>query len=110
MVAPPQEDSSQRSLLLTGPGGSPWCAMRDPMCRSRQGADGEGQDLGHMPLFGSRGGVLWGSIQFNSNQNWSFVSYMGVSSKECIRGRHCEVGRLLSPRATGKSYEKLTLT
>jgi len=41
----------------------------------------ERHDLGHMPLLGFVGGVLWGS-KFNSSQkSWYLVSHMGILLK-----------------------------
>lgn len=55
-------------------------------CRQR-----ECQDLGHIPLLGSVGGVLWGSL---AKTNWSIqtkksgvlINSMAILSKECTRG------------------------
>ena len=50
-----------------------------------------GQDLGHMPLLGSTGGVLWDcqakSGLVNSNREEVLVSLTGLLSKGCAGGR-----------------------
>lgn len=72
-----------RSLLLTGPGGSTWHTLRGHTGRSMQSADVERQDLGHMLLLGSMGGVLggtWAEARLVSSNPESriLVSPMGV--------------------------------
>ena len=63
------------------------------MGRSRQSTDKERQDLGHMSLFRSMGGMFWDSEAkpglINSNQrNMILISNMGVLSKGPIKERH----------------------
>ena len=59
------------------------------------------EDLGHMPLLGIEGQVLWDSwakARFvNSNQKSGvLVSFVGVLSKRCSRGRPGRRGECLS--------------
>lgn len=66
-----------------------------------------------MPFLRSVGTVLWGSqgqiSLFRTKESGVFISSMGVSSKECARGRTGEgQGRLLIAGLLGKSYQKLT--
>lgn len=46
----PEEQMKERSSFLTGPGGSARHASGGRVERSREGAAGERQDRGHMPL------------------------------------------------------------
>lgn len=36
------------------------------------------------------------------------VSFVGILPEGCVKGRHCEMGGLLSKRAFGESYQELT--
>lgn len=72
-----------------------WYTLCGHPGKSRQNA--ERQDLGHMPLLGSAGRVLWGSGAMtglvNSNQkSRGLISSTGVLSKGNIRGRPQEAG------------------
>lgn len=73
----------------------------------------ERQDVGHRPLLGSAGGVLWvpglkpdWSIQ--TNESGALVSSPGVLSKGRTGEGPWEAGRLLVTRLLGESYQKLT--
>ena len=66
------------------------------------------QDLGHMLLLGSVGGVLWGSwakaeLDSSNQKSRVLVSFVGVLSKGCIRRRQWEAGELLITRAVGEA-------
>ena len=75
------------------------------MGRPRQSGDRERQDLEQMPLLGSVGGALWGSLAkaetglFRSEEQ-GLVSFTEVLSKGCRR--RSRRGRLLITRAIGE--------
>lgn len=67
----------------------------------------EWQDLGHLPLLGSKGGMIWGSwaraVLVNSNQKRRvLVSFMKFLSKECTKGTFWEARKLLITMAFGE--------
>ena len=105
----PQEKLKWRSLLLTGPGGSTRHTSRGPMGRSRRRADRDRQDLGHVPLLGSMGRVLWSSwtearLVHSKQKNRVLVSPMGVLTKGHVRGRHWEAGETVDHKRYWRNH------
>lgn len=98
-------------LLLTGLGESTRYTSRGLTGRSRQDADREQQDLGHLPLLGPVGGVLWGSW---IRPDWSIptkkpsilVSSMGFLPKGHTGGRPRELGETVYHKVYQRSHIK----